>query len=190
MEQKIIFNPDYSSISPKEERVLFTLHPSILAIWPVFAAIPLALVFALASYSSLCSVYDAWFSKPEWARDVAWSLASSGDRHELRTGMLFAIGSVVGFVCLIIYILKCFRLWKEKKIEITNANVIYIEKDKARTYSINQIVSFTGGKGYFFKDASYSLNTNEVISVEYVRASTVNAANNYINSYINGKKSI
>lgn len=187
MEQKI-FNPDYSPTSPATERELFKLRPSILSIWPVFIAIPLAFIFGLLCTYATCDVYDRWFSLPEGMRDIAWGLASDGMRSSFRMKILILLGYIAGVICLIVYIIHSFGAWKEKQIVLTSSQIIYTVKKSTKTYAINQIVSYTGDKGHFFRDISYTLNTNEVISVEYVRASVVEAANNYIDNYINSKR--
>lgn len=190
MEQKTVFNPNFSSTSLIEENVLFTLRPSILAIWPVFLAIPMAVIFFLASYVLLTKAYDSWFSTPQMARDIAWSLASEGERNGFRLEMIYMIITIIGTICLISYIIVAFKSWKEKKIVLTNSHITYTNKSKSKTYSIHQIVSCTEDKGGFFKDISYLLNTNEVISVEYVKKSIVEAANNHIANYLNGNRNM
>lgn len=185
MEQKI-FNSDYFPTST--ERELFKLRPSILAIWPVFVAIPLAFILGMACFYVACDVYDHWFSLPEGARDIAWRFASDNSKNDFRMTIFLLLGYIAGVICLVVYIIHSFRAWKEKEIVLTNFQIIYTVKNSTKAYAINQILSYSGGKGYFFRDISYTLNTDEVISVEYVRSSVVKAANNYIDNYINCKK--
>lgn len=186
--KQMIFKPSYSPASATTERELFTLRPSILAIWPVFVAIPMAALFACSSYIMGCDIYDHWFSIPEGARDIAWRLASDENRNGFRMNILVLLGLIVGVICLIVYIAYSFKAWKEKEIVLTASQIIYTVKNTTKVYSINQIVSYIGDTGHFFRDVSYKLNTNEIISVEYVKASAVESANNYIDNYIHNKR--
>ena len=56
------------------------------------------------------------------------------------------------------------------------------------TNSIEQVVSYAGDKSGYFKEISYALNTNEIISVDNVKSSEKVAADNYINIIFNNIK--
>lgn len=191
MDQNVTFTPVHTATFPCEEQVLFTLRPSVLGYWPLVLAIPATGFFSLCALGLVGAMYNEWYSKPQWARDIAWQFASEAKRSEMRQEMFLGVFLLLFFLVLayfpIKYIVKSVRQLTGKRIIITNSQIYYINKGKTKAYSIGQIVAYAGDKSGFFKDISYSLNTNEVISVENVKASDVDAANNYISNSVNSK---
>ena len=192
MYQNITFNPVYTATPPFEEQVLFTLKPSILSYWALVLAIPATGFFSLCALGLVGAMYNEWYSKPQWARDIAWQFASEAKRSEMRQEMFLGVFLLLFFLVLayfpIKYIVKSVRQLTGKRIIITNSQIYYINKGKTKAYSIEQVVSYAGDKSGYFKEISYALNTNEIISVENVKTSDIVAANNYINIFFNNIK--
>lgn len=174
----------FKTAQAEREESKFVLHPHILAVWSLFILLPLTFCFIstsiVMSLSVLYNVYDQYFSKPEWARSLSWRMASEDTRMELLWSILGAIVLVVIAVSLFVYVRKLWKAFFERKIEITDKQIIYMVNNQCKSFSITDLSSFNVAKGRLFADIEYSSQDGQTISLEFVKKKDFEKVNRFL----------